>query len=325
MRRPIRHGLSPLEFVLALPMLLFVMALMLNFGTVASWKVRTLGAARHAAWSTRAPRSGMQYPRPANWPPAANLGAGGAGDHAPMDDPRVDHPVARGPVLPLGTAVNSGLLDPSRGFREGSANLRREFPLLRRLGPYALAAHANLLDNPWPFWRHGLYSNHERRVPVLYALARAPASLAQAYVQAVYAILRAPFREDLRPLDRDDEFDGYQRRFRGAGGSPDFHPVLHRFCSLSRTVADQAVADLIDRIGGRVDRDDDGNVIRRVSGVPETMTRAFIRLYQWVIQQLQAQLGVTPPPPPDQRAAIQAEIDQLQGQIQILQDFLGTL
>ncbi|MCR4411969.1 MAG: pilus assembly protein, partial [Thermoguttaceae bacterium] len=125
MRRPIRHGLSPLEFVLALPMLLFVMALMLNFGTVASWKVRTLGAARHAAWSTRAPRSGMQYPRPANWPPAANLGAGGAGDqlgvhpHVIGLDEARGHPVRGEPAhseavldcaVPLGVNDEVGLV-----------------------------------------------------------------------------------------------------------------------------------------------------------------------------------------------------------------------
>ncbi len=325
MQRSARHGLSTLEFVMALPILLFVMALMLNFGTVASWKVRALGAARHAAWSSRPPRNGMQYPRPANWPVTANVGAGGSGAHPPMDDPRVNYPVARGPVLPLGTVVNASLLDPSRGFRQGSSHIERAFPLLKRLGAYALSARTDLLDNAWPFWRQGLYSNSERRIPVLYILARAPADMAQAYVQAVYAILRAPFREDLRPLDRDDEFDAYNRRFGRGGGSPDFHPVLASFCSLDRTVADQRVQDLIDRIQGREDRDRNGNVTRRVRGVPETMTRAFIGLYQWVIQQLQAQLGTTPPPPPGQIAAIQAEIDQLQGKIDVLQKFLGTL
>ncbi len=208
-----RHGLATLEFVLALPILLFVMALALNFGTAASWKVRALVAARHAAWSTRPPRTGFQYPRPENWPLTANLGAGRAADFPPLDDPRVYHPVVRGPTLPFGTTVNSAVLDPSRGFRQGSSGIWRQFPLLRRMGGYSLSAGTNLLDNLWQFWRQGLRSNSHRRIPVLYGLAQAPAAYAQAYVRAVLAILRFPLRNDLRPLDRDDEFWAYGQRF----------------------------------------------------------------------------------------------------------------
>lgn len=321
-----RRGLATLEFVLALPILLFVMALAVNFGTAASWKVRALVAARHAAWSTRPPRTGFQYPRPQNWPATANLGAGGAADFAPLDDPRVYHPVVRGPTLPGGTTVNSALLDPSRGFRRGWSDIRRPFPLLRRLGTYGLSAGTNLLDNLWQFWRHGLGSNSDRRIPVLYALAQAPPAYAQAYVRAVLALLRFPLRNDLRPLDRDDEFQAYAQRFPQLGiGVPDFHPGLIGFCTLDRQVADRAVADLLDRITGRVDRDSSGNVTRRVPGVPENMTRAFIGLYRAVIQELQNQMNATPPPPPGQSAAIQAEIDQLQAKIDVLQKFLQTL
>ena len=321
-----RRGLATLELVLALPMLLFVMALAINFGTAASWKVRALVVARHAAWSTRPPRTGFQYPRPQNWPLGANLGAGSAMNFPPLDDPRVYHPVVRGPTLLGGTAVNSELLDPSRGFRHGTSGIRRDFPLLRRMGTYELSAGANLLDNLWQFWRQGLNTNGDRRIPVLYVLAQAPPAYAQAYVRAVLAILRFPLRNDLRPLDRDDEFQAYAQRFPQLRiGVPDFHPRPAGFCSLDRTVADQVVADLLDRITGRVDRDAAGNVTRRIPGVPENMTRAFLGLYRAVIQQLQNQMNATPPPPPDQMAAMQAEIDQLQAKIDILQKFLQTL
>lgn len=59
-----RRGLSTLEMVLSLPILLFVMALMINYGTVACWKVRALSVARNAVWSTRWPRTGHSNPRP---------------------------------------------------------------------------------------------------------------------------------------------------------------------------------------------------------------------------------------------------------------------
>ena len=48
-----RRGLAPLELVLALPILLFVMALIVCYGTISAWKVREHSVARLAAWETR--------------------------------------------------------------------------------------------------------------------------------------------------------------------------------------------------------------------------------------------------------------------------------
>ena len=50
-----RRGLAPLEFVMALPILLFVMALMINFGTVAVWKVRAWASPATPSWANRSP------------------------------------------------------------------------------------------------------------------------------------------------------------------------------------------------------------------------------------------------------------------------------
>ena len=90
------RGLAPLEMVLSLPILLFLMALIINYGTVASWKVRGLSAARHAVWSSRWPRARDASPRPGYWrPPESEMGARGAGDVPELDDLRVDLPVVR--------------------------------------------------------------------------------------------------------------------------------------------------------------------------------------------------------------------------------------
>ena len=43
---------------MALPMLLFVLALMINYGAMSVWKVREHTAARLAVWETRWPRTG---------------------------------------------------------------------------------------------------------------------------------------------------------------------------------------------------------------------------------------------------------------------------
>lgn len=318
-------GLATLEMVLATPFLLMVMALMLNYGTVAAWKVRGLTAARHAAWSSRWPRAGLNYPRPENWPTTAQMGRGGQSRHAPMDDPRVYHPVARGPSLPYGTTVNQWLLDPSRGFTAGHSHLDRDFPLLKKIGPYSLTAESNLIDDTWEFQRFGLVSNESRRIPVIYALARAPATNSQGYVRAAMAIVGYAKRQALAPLDRDDEFIGYAIRFGWGTGAPDFHPRLQQFCSLDTKLADDRAKDLIDHIKGKVERDAQGRITRKIPSVAETMTHGFINLYQRVIRELQNQINAVPPPDPGQVMGMQAEIKTLQGKIDVLQKYLQTL
>ena len=317
-RRSRARGLATLELVLCLPILLAVMALMINFGTAQVWKLRGSAAARHILWSSRSPRLGVSFPRPRYWQAPKPMSRGGDVDAAVLEDPRVDQPVARGPTLPYGTTVNRDLLSPARGMTRGGAAMQSPFPLLRRLGNIDFGAYTELLDDKWQFWRMGLSVNRLRRIPVIYALARAPTTYSTAYVQAVLAILRAPFRADLYPLDRDDEFIAYSRRFLWGSGAPDFHPRLHHFCDLDPATAQREVNELIDRIRGKRDEP-------RVPGVPEVMTRAFINLYNRVIQELQNRINATPPPPPDQIAAMQAEISQLQGRIATLTAFLQTL
>lgn len=317
-RRRRRSGLSALEMVLALPILLFLMGYMINFGTVAAWKVRGLTVARTAVWSTRWPRSGGADPRPAYWPGNAAAGTVDLPDSPELDDPRANQPVVRGP-LPFGTTVDSELLNPSRGFREGNASLTRDFPLLPRLGPFTLTAKTQLLDNLWQYERTRLSWNIERRIPVIYTLAKAPPEMMAQYIQAYMAIITAPFRNDLAPLDRDDEFIRYGGMF-GWGGAPDFHPRLNGFCSLDEELADQQVTNLVERIEGKKETGPDGQVIRRVPSVAETMARAFVNLYQRVAQQLQQMSAPNPPSP-----AVQAQINQLQQKIDTLNRFISTL
>ena len=304
-QRADRRGLAMLEFVLALPILLLIMALMINFGTAACWKVRTLTAARLALWNSRSGHCGSDSPRPAWWPASASATASGGGHAEALDDPRVDQPVARGP-LPFGVVVRSELLDPTRGLHSGSASLTGTHPMLARMGSYHLAAQSALLDDSWAYSEMGLPDNAQRRIPSLYELTKAPPDLVQAYVRAVLALRGAPFRPALRPLDQDDEFIAYGALLGLTGSPPDFHPRLEVFCSLDRELADEHVQELIDRIQGRVERDERGNVIGRVPDVAERMARAFINLYQQVIQHTQGS--------PD-----------LQAKVNILEQFLQAL
>lgn len=323
-----RKGLAPLELILALPLFLFIMALMINFGTVAAWRVRSLAVARHAAWAARHPRNLNLAPRPDYWPSNAGLGNGGDFDAPVLDDPRVNLPVARGPIL--GTfVVNNQLLDPASGFRRGSSSIRRDFPLLASLGPYELHSRAPFLDNCWQFDQMALprywHDPWAHRVTALYRLPTAGGNYLAAYVQAALGILRMPERPALLILDRDPEFPAYAARFgwRG-GGSPDFHPGFAQTCTLDTTAVQNRVEDLLDRIGG-VRPQQGPPRVPHVPSLAERMASAYIGLYQQVINELNAQLNGVPPPSPGQIGTIQAEIAQLQQMIDTLEAFRQSL
>lgn len=315
-----RCGLAPLELVIALPLLLCLMALMINFGTLSSWRIRELAVARQAVWASRYPRSLQAVPRPGYWPANAHLGVRGDPDAITLQDPRVDQPVVRGPLIG-NFVVNRDLLDPGRHLRSGRAELTREFPLLATLGPYRMDTETELLDNRWEFSRMGLGHNGDHRIPAVYSLPTAPPSFSLAYVQAARAILRMPYRNALRVLDRDDEFAAYGMRFGWGGGSPDFHPSLQRFCSLDRQTAQDSVDNLVERITGV--RGGPGQA--HIPSLAEQMARAFRDLYRRVIQELQNQLNAVPPPSPGQAASIQNEIADLQRKIDALDAFLVIL
>jgi hypothetical protein len=315
--------------VLALPILLMLMALMVNFGVVACWKVRGLSTARNAVWQARWPRNAAADPRPAYWPAAGALGTAGAGNLPALDDPRVNQPVARGPFVgnfQSAALVNADLLNPTLGLVEGSATLSRPFAMLGKMGSFNLQAETFLLADCWPYgqmsWQppgetqtYGLGSNLTPRIPVIYEYDKQQ-GMSAAYVQAVMAVVNAPFNNALKPLDQDDEFILYGQLF-GGGGAPDFYPRLAGFCDLDRSLADEQVQDLIDRIQGKQDP--------HVPDVAENMTVAFINLYQRAIQAYNNLMNAQPPPPPAQVQAMQAQINQLQQKIDVLNRFLQTL
>jgi len=334
-RRPTRsaRGLSTLEMVLCLPILMMVMALIINFGTVASWKVREWSVARHEAWSGRHPRSGAT--RPDYWP--SQGGTMGAGRMTPLawpDASALDQPVVRGP-LPLGTVVHESVLDTSLGGRRGTASLVRDYPLLARLGPYRMNAAEEILEREWQHREMGLWSTFERRIPVLYQLAVVDPEFIEACVAVAVSIAYAPFRADLFPLDRDDEFIGYSRRFLDSlqfqsryplgAMAPEFHPDLvlpcggacRDGCRTDPAFVQSRMEDLVDRIRG--------NPARGVRSLAHRMAAAFIRLYEDVQAELARRIAAEPPPAPADIAAMEREIDELQGKIDVLRAFQAKL
>ena len=301
-----RRGLAPLELVLALPILMMLTALMVGLGARWCWKIRGYSMARHAAWSSRYPRSVGINPRPDYWPADARASAGPADDAPGLDNPLAYHLVVRSPGWPA-AAIPRDRLNPTTGFIEGTARFTVDNPMLRALGKDSATAHVWLLDDQWQYPEMGLSNTQQRRIPVLYALAKAPANLAEAYLQTAKALLRAPFRPQLEPLDNDDEYRHY------GASTRDFHPSLDSFDSLDPALAAEHVQDLIDRIQGKVETNATGSRLQP-TGVPVWMANSFISLYREVIAQFQRRYFPDPVPPAVavEIAALQTKIEQFE-------------
>ncbi len=304
-KRQIRHarrGLAPLELVLGLPLLLMVMALAIYVGNAASWKLRAANVARDTVWNTRWPRGG-QTPWPVGWPNAGGLSAAGAGNVQVLYNASIDQPVVRGPMLGQ-TQVNRNLLDPTRGLQQGNSSIQRPAPLLSSLGNFSFNLQDQILDDGFQYQRMGMSSNVQRREPIIYNLAQASPSLVQQYIQAVTAIISAPFQPQLAPLDKDPDILAFY------GSYHDFHPPLGGFCTLDNQTVQALVQQLVLRIQGQKQPP--------VHGVPWTMANFFLQMYKAEQQALQNL-------PPDQQAGAQAQIAQLGTYIGQLNSFIGTV
>lgn len=188
-----------------------------------------------------------------------------------LEDVRVNHPIARGPVITVWqeseqtsivVPVNEAVLDPTRGRRVGSSSLQRRFPLMTSLGEYRLRSRECLLDDRWQYQSMGIDDYWTRRMDLLYALPRADGYLMR-YYDAAMAVLNAPCYPALRPLDRDPELLAAAARHPEMGIRTDFYPRFGLRPTLDKELVRSRVEGLIEEI----------------ADVPETMERAFDRLY----------------------------------------------
>jgi hypothetical protein len=351
-----RRGLAMLELVLYLPIMLFVMALMINFGNMAAWKIRAQGNTRYAAWRTLDDRTGQNHPHPPNWPRNATLATSGGNA---MDDanaiwnqhPALLTPPVRGPVIVAGNQGNGRIVVPGRfdmdaGVHAGDGRVSRNLPLLRGIlpnnGRYGFTLHQELLDGRWEY-RHlhwlrshshvpGDWGNMQRRAkgwwlmdPIFFGEIQGERH--QLALAEFRLVLGNPTKFALDPLDRDNEF--YWIRLRARLNTliippsttpedfrvtvPDFHPRAPVRCEVDR---DRVKLTIVDPL------------VRRIERLPGTMGRAFAGLYRGEISRLDAlkqALEALDPPPVAQIQAIQAEIDRLQGLLDQVNAFLGSI
>ena len=294
MRSPIRNrnsrrGLAVLELVLSLPILLFMMATIVVFGTAMTWKYRAQVEARNIAWRNLWPRGGefTSY-RPPEWQAPRVAGFQAAGNVPAVDAAAFEMPVIRGPLNNF--AVDSTLFDPTKGLDEGTSKLDRDPPMLKRMLPKSQFSEEHFVfDGQWQFRLQGMGNNFAHRINVLYQMPQPPQGLLQKLSSAAQTATNLHNSPAMQPLDNDQEFIAWR------GSAPNFYPTLRTFTSLDLAQVDKNyVQPLVLRIeGGQQGR-------RKRPGVPSRMADAFLGLYQ-------AMLKALPTPPP----GLQQKIDEL--------------
>lgn len=335
-KRQRRAGLAPLELVLSLPIMLFVMALIIDFGNMAPWKTRAANVAREAAWREHWPHQGGNNPLPASWPANstepptaqkpykdASLGRRGAQPSVLSVDPFASHTVVRGPtaITQLGQPVyvDDTKVDFTSGLVEGTSHIELRLPLLPGLPHFVYDLRHTLLDNQFTYSAMGYPSNDSRRALLLYSIGL-DAGLMQQYAQAlmeVYRLWAVPSPTETMPtaagvmtLDRDDEFLRYLNT------TPNFHPPFRSKTDTDPSCETDRELVRLERIlaPGRLVYQIQGETGGGRRGLPQTMAEAFISMYRIEIARLEA---LNPKP--------QAEIDALNRKIDQLNTFIGTL
>ena len=299
-----RTGLAPLEFVLALPILLFVMALIVNYGTAAAWRVRGEIVSRDAVWGERHPRSAQT--RPPSWPDDATYTVVADAPITLLDDPEIDHEVVRGPLGDIG--VNP-VLDPDRtGAVKGVSEIDRPFALLPTMGNYDSNEIAHRLLHPWWQCNDEGYPNWYRRSRILYEWPDVGGGLESSHNNARQALqqFHQANWDVLRTLDQaDPDFIRYGR------SPPQFHPSPRHMCETDPEVVRERAMEryMIDYVDSR------GEVqLGRITQLPRTMTSAFLSLYRGRKQELE-NLIMTLQMVMPQTADIQRQINNAQNEI----------
>ena len=316
------RGLAPLELVLWLPVFLFVVALIINYATMATWRLRGEMVSHDAAFRARWGRDGNSEGRLlGEWPLNATIDVAPDSPIQRLDDPSLQHPVVRGPLR--NDFVVRPILDPDReGAYRGIGEVAREYPLMPRLGDYASGEIAGpILDRKWTNSEMGI-PNMYRRIPVLYELPKTDPQFPRAFRSSVEALFGIPRFAALAVLDRDEDVRRFTGRYR------DFYPRVRRMCELDReTVRSEQVNRLVDR------RNAQGQImLGEISRLPRNMTSFFLQMYRAAVRrmqnrvrQLQAELQGPPPPSPQRSSEIAREIADLQAEIARIQPKIDQL
>ncbi|MEK6257775.1 MAG: hypothetical protein AABP62_04065 [Planctomycetota bacterium] len=320
-----RRGLAPLEFVLALPMLMIMMALMIDFGVVGAWKIRTQTNARYAGWRTLTSRSGESNATPPYWPASASLSAQSGNQLADVNeqwDSQQDLlcPCTRGQQLtaPSATAAINvpGRLEMDDNVIQGHAGLERNLPLLGGAlpatgGRFRFDINQDLFDNHWQYHTLNIPYNESPRSRVWWDIEHSDQAALDPAIDSQYQYIEKNLMPQLAvvgvntyPLDNDDE----HLRYYGVR-PPDFYPRLSRLCMADPSAVYISGVSRIDQDGHR----NPNSLLSRIDRLPCTMSGNFIGMYRRWICEL------------EMCGASDGDIDPLRQRYGDLQQFMGTL
>lgn len=337
-----RSGLAPLELVLWLPVLMFVTALLVNYGVAAAWRVRGETVSRDGVWRLLTPRDANGEPRPekAVWPTqGTTYGGGSYGNQiTALDDVELDLPIVRGP-LPAGFGVYETLDPDGYGMKRGTSSIERSYAWLPRLGQYIsgairnpvfdsfwnIAAMPGKLDTPnLPWWQWEW--NSTRRTLLLYDFPEVEGGAD--YEAAIRAIQAVYDSEGLKVLDGDEEILYYKQLLtltyggnwpstirRGSPPYVDFHPGFRKFCELllpeevreqylQRVMLDYRLPNGDVRLGG-------------ITLLPKTLTDYWLNMYDQEIARLKFLIDRDGDP----TGALQSQIDQTEAKKVPLEEY----
>lgn len=253
-----------------------LMALMINFGVAAAWKIRTQGNAHYAAFRSVHVRTGESNSPPANWPRATLSNDIGDGlptvDQLWDADPETTHAWVRGGVLGMSNVTVEGELEFDESVISGRARMERPVPLMRGAlpnGRFGFDISNDLLNSRVQFHSLDLGDNEGSRARRWWDIEHTDLSALDPGIATFFEQLNTTqqrLRDDPRkiylyPLDRDVEFWIYYQHWR------EFHPHTSG-CSLdvNEVRLNQAQSLLRD-------------IYRR----PCRMSEAYLRLYRmWI-------------------------------------------
>lgn len=221
------------------------MALIINFGTMASWQVRGSVAARYSVWRTLSIRTGDNRPAPSNWQTPATMAFAPIGQQlTAVPNDMVSQAWSQGDLIPPNGAALRGpaVVDQATGkqiymndkrYLEmvdqmliGAANLQKPMPLnlANKIRNMNVNPTHPVLDHLWRFSDMGFYDNDTWRLKGWYRIEGDQMgdpglmNLYMLYQTADQKILQNSGRQSLLTLDRDGEFYAWGIR------PPDVYP-----------------------------------------------------------------------------------------------------
>lgn len=340
-----RAGLAPLELTLALPILLFVMALMIIVGTTAAWKARTDTNSRQTTFRAILPRTGGDDPNPRGWPQQAEMRLDGNGEGYVEFDPYQPHEVVRGDRLaaPTGESVDvlQEALDTQNEILLGVAEIQRRYPMMANMRPEGInpIREYPILNGDWRFSTirnqndgRGIGGNVVRRVPHMYPsdFEGQLASEIREYQDRAIDLISDPDGSTIDLLDQDQELaqsfprgTEYEPPY-GINRSPNYflpeNGLTRRNLTQPHRLCTYDPQRLYTELGAAVEAE--------IRNVPQRMTRDHLRMYQAHLSHIERLLELLEDPdslPPELLAYLQSKQPAMEANKPRLEEYIDQL